>query len=244
MKTSISILTDYPEKQTIIGSVSYSVFSYALLPSLFFWLNIDRTMDYSKLVWFDIVLRGINFVAVLGMFFRYLRDSFWNVQMNTKNVLKHAGIGAGCMVAVWLVCTVAGTLLENTTVLMGSLPIAEGETYGFTLAMLLQKPTFGLPVIVLLAPFTIACLFYATVFAPLAYQKPWLGYVVMAGVLLLPKVANGMAYWNWGEEMVIYLVQLPIHMIACRIYQKTDTIWTPIIALMMANGVACILNLI
>lgn len=243
MKSSLSTMTEYPEKQVSFGSISYSILAFAVLPNLFFWLNIDFSAEYSTLVWFDIAFHGINFVAALIIFFGFLRDSFWTVRTDIKNILKHAAIGAACMLAVWFVCNLAGTLLNNMAIAIGTLPVAEGEAYGYTVSILLQEPLFGLPLLVFMAPITVGCLFYATVFAPIAYQKNWLAYVVMAAVLILPKVANAMVFWNWGEEMTLYLIQLPIHLIACRIYQKTDTVWTPIFALAMANGVLCILNL-
>jgi hypothetical protein len=57
----------------------------------------------------------------------------------------------------------------------------------------------------------------------------------------VPYIVNALTFWAWSEELILYLVHLPIHFIACRIYQKTDTVWAPIFTLMLANLISCAL---
>ena len=44
--------------------------------------------------------------------------------------------------------------------------------------------------------------------------------------------------------MLLYFCQLPIHMLSCWAYQKTDTVWAPIVTHMMVNLAASVLIII
>jgi len=97
------------------------------------------------------------------------------------------------------------------------------------------SPLIGLTCMVLLVPIAISCMYYAPCFAPICANRPWLAYLLMALYLLLPRLINAFSFWYLVEEIPLYLVQLPIHMIACWSYQKADTIWAPICSLAIVN---------
>ena len=59
-------------------------------------------------------------------------------------------------------------------------------------------------------------------------------------VLALPRLANALTFWVPEEEMILYFAQLPIHMLACWAYQKTDNIWTPIVLHAVVNLFGCL----
>ena len=89
------------------------------------------------------------------------------------------------------------------------------------------------------SPVAVSCLFYATAFAPVGCRRPWLAYPVVALLIAFPRICNGMTCWNPTEELVLYLAQLPMHLLACWSYQKTDTVWAPIAVHAAANLIAC-----
>ncbi len=244
VKTPVAIMTEYPEKPLMYKSVSYSLFGFALLPYVMTLLNLDFAVDYSQLVWMDIVYHVINFGAAAILFAGYLRDGFLNVQIHTRQIIKSAAIGALIMLALTLCMAFVGLLLQNDFLAFGVLPIMEVEMFGTSGTMVLEKPVIGTVIVTLMAPFTISCLFYATVFASVSSERPKLAYVAMAAVLAVPRIVYALTFWSWVDELMLYLVQLPIHMVACRLYQKTDTVWTPIFALMAVNGIMCLLYLL
>ena len=57
----------------------------------------------------------------------------------------------------------------------------------------------------------------------------------VAGITLIPPIVN--ILWRGDAAFVLigYLVQLPIHLLACWSYQKTDNPWTPLITLVIIN---------
>jgi membrane protease YdiL (CAAX protease family) len=52
---------------------------------------------------------------------------------------------------------------------------------------------------------------------------------------LIPSVVD--ILWRGDAAFVLtgYLVHLPIHLLACWSYQKTDNVWTPLITLAVTN---------
>ena len=48
--------------------------------------------------------------------------------------------------------------------------------------------------------------------------------------------------WRGNAPFVLsgYLVQLPVHLLACWAYQKTDNVWTPLFTLAATNLLASI----
>ena len=99
----------------------------------------------------------------------------------------------------------------------------------------LNQPIIGTIVLSVFAPFSICILFYCLGFAPVCNKKPWLAYLCVVGLTLIPPIINIL----WRDEVVLslcgFLVQLPIHLLACWSYQKTDNVWTPILSLSVTN---------
>jgi len=118
-------------------------------------------------------------------------------------------------------------------------PMAVMETSGF---MVMNNPLFGTLCMTLLVPFSVCGMFYATGFAPACCRKPWLGYLCVTIVLLLPALFE--IAWRGRSEYLIpeYLIRMPVHLVACWSYQKTDNIWTPIFALSAFNLGASLFN--
>jgi membrane protease YdiL (CAAX protease family) len=52
---------------------------------------------------------------------------------------------------------------------------------------------------------------------------------------LIPAIVD--ILWRGDAPFVLtgYLVHLPIHLLACWSYQKTDNVWTPILSLVTTN---------
>jgi hypothetical protein len=98
-----------------------------------------------------------------------------------------------------------------------------------------QAPVVGTVCFAILTPFAVAGMFYATAFAPVCCKVRWLGYLTVAVLLLLPVGFKILWRGDAVFTMIIYLVRLPIHWIACWSYQKTSNIWVPIGTLALVN---------
>ena len=94
-----------------------------------------------------------------------------------------------------------------------------------------------------MTPLTVSCLLYGCVFAPMCVKKPWLAYVVTIVLALAQKLMIFACFHSYEEQIALFWLQLPMHLIACWSYQKTDTIWTPIAVHMIANLIFCAYHL-
>ena len=69
-------------------------------------------------------------------------------------------------------------------------------------------------------------------------MKPVLAYLSVVVITAIPFIID--ILWRQDVELniMMYVMQLPAHLIACWSYQKTDNIWTPIISLAIVNLLA------
>ena len=247
MKRNETIMWEYPETPVIIGGVTYNVLAFWSLPFILLLLMQGSFDNDAVKSGIEFAYHTINFLAAVYIFREYLKDSFINVETNLK-VFKEVVWESFLMIilaAIVLFCTCR--LFLNEYVAAGAdgiLPLFEMELFMYSGMLLDYRPILGTLGAILMGPVTISCLYYATVFAPLGNKKPTLAYIIMAFCIAIPRLCNALTYWFWQEELVLYLVQLPVHMLACRAYHKADTVWAPIAVLMMVNAVSSVALLI
>lgn len=247
MQKNFPTMLDRPETPQVIISVIYCLLAFFSLPFIMLLLMQGSFDNDAVRSGIEIAYHVINFLVAVFVYREYLGESFLNVQIDVKNFLKTVGICVALMFALaWTMFrffTALGSEMMLTAA-MGILPLAEVDLFTLSSWLVLTNPIIGTICLVILAPFTISCLFYSTVFAPICCNRPWLAYLVVALLIAFPRICNGMTYWNPTEELVLYLVQLPMHLMACWSYQKTDTVWAPIAVHASANLLASLLVLL
>lgn len=235
---------DTPETSQSIAGLSCGLFSFFLLPftlTLFFF-DWNPHQVYMGL---EYLYQGINFGLMFYVFRTYLRDSWLNVSIAPRNILG-VSLGAAAVIfgiyAFYVGAGYFGLIPQANVIVLGAMPMT-----GFELMMLPGDLVIlgGIPAMVfltVLGPVITACMFYASAFAPLCGSGKRFGaYAALAILLAVPRIITSFAVWGGWKELPLYLTQLPIHLIACWTYQKTDTIWTPIFTLAIANLCSCIL---
>lgn len=239
MKEWFPAMLDAPEGHTVGSSVLYWLMAFLVLPLMLSLGTINsRGQEYE--IWMDIGYHVINFVCVLGLFFRYLRESFYTLRSNLKMVLGVSAIGAVLIIVIKLFCGVVAAISGNISAMhaaFGTLLTTENDVLFYATAVLEIQPLWGTLCLGILAPITVSCMLYATVFAPICTSRPWLAYLITAVMLLLQRLAMTISLFPLQEELAIFAVQLPVHMLACWTYQKTDTVWTPILLHVAVNMV-------
>lgn len=237
------IMLDQPDKYAVGGAAAYGLFSYVLIPFVLFWVSFGFNGDPNFRFIGQLVHHGINFLMTLWLFREYLVDAFLTVQTEIRTVLRAVAQSSAEMVIYYVgLWSVLPAFSKHFWIdlLYGAMPIGEVDVLMFGLDFIYVSPLMGSLVFILLTPITTTCLYYAMGFAPVCYKKPWLAYVVVALVLAVPRVINSVLFWGMGQELAIYLGQLPIHILACKAYQKCDTVWAPIFCLTAANLLACV----
>ena len=237
MSEMFPMMIERPEDRTIVSGFVYWPFAFLVFPFLTLILSIGA-QDPEYVCWMEIIYHVCNGVVVLPMFASYLKDAFLTVQLQPKRV---AGIAAVCAavivvlkLTVWALGALSGSMLFFEAA-AGSLITSEMDLLFYSSAVLDIQPLWGGLIFVLVAPFVTSCLYYACGFATIGVNRPKLAYLVMAGLLLIPRLLMAFCLWPIQEEMALYLIQLPVHLIACWAYQKTDTIWTPILVHFFSN---------
>jgi hypothetical protein len=225
---------DRPSNGAVAAGGIYWVVCYFMIPFVTQVLAWAFSTDLSLVGGVDIVAYAINFLCMLALFRPYLADSFWNISLN-----KRGFIAAVFVAAVLILLIESGTLLASMLSEwdggLHAYPISETSVVATTGFVVISNPLLGTLCMTLLTPVTVSCMFYATVFGPIANKHRVLAYVVMAVLLLLPRLLSDWWLDTGNYDWTIYLLQLPVHLIACWSYQKTNTIWAPIISLAVTN---------
>ena len=242
------MMLDEPDAYTVGTGLGYWLFAFLLLPALLSLplLSGLGLTDAGNEIWIELGYHAVNFVVIFLTFFTYLKDAFFALWLKPKKVFGTAAICALIIVLLKIVIFLLASFSGNqlfAEAAFGTLLTTEMDLMYFSTALMVEQPLYTMLFVVLLTPITTSCLFYGSVFAPVCTSRPKLAYVLAA---LTPAVAHLLivfCMWPMSQQMAIYLIQIPVHLIACWSYQKTDTIWTPILTHMLSNLVLALLML-
>ena len=230
-------MLDKPEGRTIGSGLSYWSLAFLLFPLMIALFSSDegQVLFGDKM---DLVYHLVNFIAAVATFLPYLKESFLEVQINTKKFLVTTMICAGAIVLFKLVICklvyfIPDLLWVNAA--FGCLLTTESDMAFYSVALLEAQPLLGLLCVTLLTPVTVSCLLYACVFAPVCNNRPWLAYILVSVAFLVIQLLKVFGLWSWEQQMANFCVLLPVHLIACLAYQITDTVWAPIAVHSLSN---------
>lgn len=231
-------MDDQPEKGMPFAALAYWLFAFCAIPT-FMPLLADGLWDNWKFSsWLDFVYHAVNAIVVVVMFKSYFGESFFHVQLDPGGFFKTVGVALLLMLGVMLVLQ-----FEVGINVIDAYPINEMSVAVTSGVMVGQLPVFGTLCHTLFTPVAVVGLFYTVGFAPMCCRKTWLGYLAVTLLLLIPDAFE--ILWRGAAELVIflYLLQLPIHWIACWSYQKANTVWAPLATLAAFNLMASLLNI-
>lgn len=236
MKRFFPIMSDNTEKGLHFALLAYWFVAFEIVPTFIpmfaagLWDNLQVTS------WMEIAYHVLNGLVIVVMLKTYLMDSFLNVQLNPLGFLKLVGLSVMVMLAL-----VAGLRYFLGDVIINVYPINEKAVALTSGYLVEQQPIFGTICSSLFTPFAVAGLFYVSCFAPVCRRNRWLGYVVVTVLMAVPCVLD--ILWRGQTFLVIptFILQLPMHWIACWTYQKADTVWAPIVTLAIFNLVTSLM---
>ena len=234
-------MTSKPEKIQIFALIPCWIFVFVLLPMYMPFLGFGLWEQWELSVWLEIGYHVANGIVMLVLMFSYLKEEWFMVTTDVGHYLKHVMLTVGLIAGAELL--LLGTLFicgVNIDDMLECLPIVEMSVSHTPLFTVELQPIFGTVALSIFAPISICALYYCFAFAPICYHKPWLAYLCVAVVTLIPPIVD--ILWRGEVAFVLsgYLVGLPIHLLACWSYQKTDNVWTPILSLVITNLLASI----
>ncbi|MBP3368372.1 MAG: hypothetical protein J6L71_02955 [Clostridia bacterium] len=230
-----------PEKIQIFSIIPCWILFFVLIPTNMPLIGFGLWEQAELSVWLEIGYHVINGITMFLLIRSYLMEEWFMVTTDARYYLKHVALTVGLIALVE--AALFGTLYLcgfNIDLMLESLPAVEMFVSHTPLFTVLLQPVFGTIVMSVFVPVSICVFFYCLGFAPVCNYKPWLAYVCIAAITLIPPIINII----WRGEVVFslcgYLVQLPIHLLACWSYQKTDNVWTPIATVALTNLLTCI----
>lgn len=246
-KLVLPVELEAPEKQYVITGAIYSIACFFSLPFLFLLVSDGFHNDIGALSWFEIAFHILNFVVIGKLFKEYLSDSLLALQLHKDTVITVTAITVGVMLGIGLLWHFLYLFTGNEALYLaafGVIPLSEMDILTLSGHVVITNPVFGTLCMTLLVPVITGCLYYAIGFTPFYNIKPWLGYLVVSLAVAFPRICNAMTYWIPEEELVLYVAQLPVHLVSCWAYRKTDTVWTPIIAHMIVNLIGAVVLIV
>lgn len=232
-----------PEAGPVVGGIFYCFLGMISLPFLLMLFLQGSFDNLVAVTWCEIIYHALSFLVSIITFRHFLYESFLQVQINGKKILKSVLVCT--LVAVILALEIGrhmGGVAEGSAylALYGMLPIVEIDMFVLPIDILYYNPVFGVICLVVFTPVAISCLYYCSVFAPICERSTWLAYLVTAIFIAIPRLCNGATHWIMEEQLALYFCQLPLHMLGCWCFQKNGTVWAPIFLHMAANLVGCI----
>lgn len=249
MKRMPSIKQLFPEMNEclswgyVVCTLAWGIFAFWLLPFIMTLISAGSGENMKAIAWIECVYHLINALVLVQILKESLADGILFIQVDKKDFFGTVFAAFGAMVVYILLIAQPLSNFVFQEYLLDVLPLSEltmTMTPGFVVSNI---PIPGIICMTVIVPFSVTALYYATGFAPVCCRNRWLGYLTVAGVLLLPALFN--ILWRGNAEFVLYeyAICLPIHWIACWSYQKTDNIWMPIFSLAALNFATSLLNL-
>ena len=228
MKRFFPLMNDRPDAFMPFAAFGYWIFAFVLIPIFMPLIGDGLWTNLRAAPWLDFVYHAINAFVVVCMFKTYFGDSFLNVQLYPGKFFKTVGVALLLM----LILVVS---LFSVPWTVDAYPVSELDIAVSSGLMVEHLPLFGTLCYTLFTPVAVVGLFYVVGFSPMCCRKPWLGYLMVTFLLILP-AAFDILWRDSAEFMVpIFLLRLPMHWIACWTYQKADTVWAPIATLAIFN---------
>ena len=242
MYKNFPTLTERPEVNNSIAAIAYQVVAYFSIPFLMLLL-----LQGGEEGWFEVAAgmelayHAFNFFVALFIFREYLKDTWADFRYGWRKLVKTISLNTALIMLIAVVLNMLFGYSTGTASLIGygALPLTEVDLFILPCDVVAIYPALGTLCMGFLAPVAISCLYYGAVFAPICYTRPWLAYVVTAAFLAFPRLCNAGTFWDPAQEWTLYFTQLPLHLIACRSYQKCDSIWAPILTHWIVNLLSC-----
>lgn len=243
MKKDIRRELDAPETQNAVTTLvlEFPIFFFGTLVLDSLSMGFD---DGYAISWFEIGFHILCAVASVPLMWEFLSFSWLTVGLDKKIIAKWSFWAMVILFSyseLLLSLTAKGVFGDYSWCASCALPVTTNNLHLSNMGMIGMNPVFGTICALLVTPIVTCCMYYATVFPKNYNVSPWRGYLAVAGVTLLPRVAMGVfGWWDFPSELGLYIVQLPTHMVCCWLYAKTENIWAPIFAQIGANLLGCI----
>lgn len=232
-----------PFSHVLCGAIC-SILCFFSLPFILWRISDGFYNNPFVLSWFEIGFHLLIFLVIFFLFREFLQDSLLNIQLNRTEFIKTVAIASGWMLVVGLLWFVLYKRTGNEMLFVaafGTFPLTELDVLLLGADVVIANPIFATACMVLVTPVITGCLYYAIGFAFFHNIHPLLGWIMVCLATAFPRLCCGSTWWVPEQQWMLYISQLPMHLIGCWAYRKMDTVWAPIAALAAVNLTASLL---
>ena len=204
----------------------YMAAEFLILPSVLYWIS-DRLFPGISDSEVNFLFYFVNFLATLLIFRKFLSRN-WGT---AKNNLLHMGLYV--LLGLFLYWASSLVMAEVTYYLMpdfvniNDMSIAAMRQGGFLLTAIGT---------VILVPVAEECLFRGLLFRGMYSQSRWAAYAVSSLWFCLPHVSAYIGSYDWAVLALCFIQYLPAGLILAWSYEKSNTIFTPILIHTIINA--------
>lgn len=204
----------------------YMAAEFLILPSVLYWIS-DRLFPGISDSEVNFLFYFVNFLATLLIFRKFLSRN-WGT---AKNNLLHMGLYV--LLGLFLYWASSLVMAEVTYYLMpdfvniNDMSIAAMSQGGFLLTAIGT---------VILVPVAEECLFRGLLFRGMYSQSRWAAYAVSSLCFCLPHVSAYIGSYDWAVLALCFIQYLPAGLILAWSYEKSNTIFTPILIHTIINA--------
>ena len=228
-----------PEKIQIFALIPGWIWVFVLFPMFMPFVGLGIWEEVEISVWLEIIYHVANGVLMFFLFLGYLKEEWFMLTTDFRYYLKHIALTVGLIMLAEFVLLRGVFLFDflgfETTNLLECLPAVEMSLSLTPLYLIMLQPLLGTIIVSVFVPISICALFYCFGFAPICCKKPWVAYLCIAILTLIPHIINILWRGQVGLELSTYFIRLPLHLLMCWSYQKTDNVFTPLISLSIVN---------
>lgn len=244
MRNIFPQMHDRPETGRIVAGGAYWFVFKIILPFLAILGAAGVGGSGESAIGMYIFYSLVNLICTVLIFRPYLQESFWNARLDKELFVISVGLGLAVYAVLEIILVVVGILARDPMMFV-CFPVGEPLLGISSTYWAMAHPVILGLVMVLLVPVTHCCLYYGVGFAAPCQERPWLGYLIVILISVVPAlllVTSGGR--SVGEGLAYFVGMLPFHVCACWIYQNSDTIWGPIVFQAVVNLVTIPVSMI
>ncbi len=224
----------------IIAIYIYWFMAFIFVPFAIPFLAYGLWSNTSILSWIECIYYLLNAVVMVILLKEHFKSSYYYARRKKKNFVYTLLIACGLMISV----AVLEARLFGFITMHYTFPLTNFEVMMSASDAVAANHIFGTFAVAVFSPVAISGLFYAPCFAPICSKRPWLAYLAVS--LLLLAVSGFDILWrdNAVTVLILYALRLPIHLLACWSYEKTDSVWAPVGSLALFNLLFALLSIV
>jgi membrane protease YdiL (CAAX protease family) len=204
----------------------YMAAEFLILPSVLYWIS-DRLFPGISDSEVNFLFYFVNFLATLLIFRKFLSRNWGTAKNNLLRMGLYVLLGLFLYWASSLVMAEVTYYLMPDFVNINDMSIAAMSQGGFLLTAIGT---------VILVPVAEECLFRGLLFRGMYSHSRWAAYAVSSLCFCLPHVSAYIGSYDWAVLALCFIQYLPAGLILAWSYEKSNTIFTPILIHTIINA--------